>query len=813
MLDNFKLSLKQAFRSLLANKLYTLIVITMLTLGITGTTVIFSAVNSILLRPLPYANANRVVYVWVNEASRGIEKSPLSIPELQDYRSQNTTFDGLAGMFDGTLNATFADYPEQLTATRISANLLDVLGTKPFLGRNFLPEEEVVGHNLVVLLSYRVWQRHFGGNPNVLNQTIAVNGTPRVIVGIMPPGFRFPEHDTDLWTPLALDPNQPNPREDRWATTVGLIKPGVTLEQAQADASTIARRLEQEYPENRGVTIRLVPLATELFGEVKLPLQVLLGATLVILLIVCANVASLMLARAAVREREMSIRIALGAGRGRLIRQLMTESVLLAVIAGVLGMLLSLWFVRLLSVYGTNALPQLEQVSVDSRALIFVAVVSLVTSLLFGLVPALQASKPDLQETLKEGRRSTTLSGGGRKLFNVLVVTEITLSLVLLIGAGLLLRSFVRLLRVDPGFDPANVLTMDMSLAGPKYQDPATIGAFYEQLMQRIRALPGVQAAGATHCLPLGTGAHYYMFMNSQDETDSTSREGRPTTAFFQITPDYFKALATPILRGRAFTEQDDPQHQPVAIISERVAEFYFPNQDPVGKNIRLGAPGDWGQWLSVVGVVPDIRFEDLNNTPTMQVYTPHLQGLQIGQPSDRMVLAVRTSVDPVSLINVVKQQIWSLDKDQPISRIRPMSQIVSDSLAQRRLIMLLLVTFASMALLLAVIGLYGTLSYMVTQRRHEIATRMALGAQQHDVLKLIIRQGMVLVAIGAGIGLLAAYLASRLVASLLYGVSPNDPVTFGGVALLIATVSLLASFFPAYKATKVDPLKVLRNI
>jgi putative ABC transport system permease protein len=813
MLDNFKLSLKQAFRSLLANKLYTLIVVTMLTLGISGTTVIFSVVNSILLRPLPYANADRVVYVWVNEASRGIERSPLSIPELQDYRSQNRTFDGLAGMFDGTLNVTFADYPEQLTATRISANLLDVLGTKPFLGRNFLPEEEVLGHNRVVLLSYRVWQRHFGGNPNVINQTIAVNGSPRVIVGIMPPGFRFPERDTDLWTPLALDPNQPNPREDRWATTVGLLKPGVTLEQAQADASTIAHRLEQEYPENRGVTIRLVPLSTQLFGEVKLPLQLLLGATLVILLIVCANVASLMLARAAVREREMSIRIALGAGRGRLIRQLMTESVLLALIAGVLGMLLSLWFVRLLSVYGTNALPQLEEVGVDRRALIFVAVVSLVTSLLFGLIPALQASKPDLQETLKEGRRSTTLSGGGRKLFNVLVVTEITLSLVLLIGAGLLLRSFVRLLRVDPGFDPANVLTMDMTLAGPKYQDPAAIGAFYDDLMRRIRALPGVQAAGATHCMPLGTGARYYMFMNSQDETDSTSRVGRPTTAFFQITPDYFQALATPILRGRAFTVQDDPQHQPVAIISERVAQFYFPNQDPLGKNIRLGAPGNWGQWLSVVGVVPDIRFEDLNNTPTMQVYTPHLQGLQVGRPSNRMVLAVRTSVDPTSLINVIKQQIWSLDKNQPISRIRPMSQIVSDSLAQRRLIMLLLVTFAGMALSLAVIGLYGTLSYMVTQRRHEIATRMALGAQQRDVLALIIRQGMVLVAIGAGLGLFTAYLATRLVATLLYGVSPNDPLTFAGVAVLIAVVSLLASFFPAYRATKVNPLKVLRNI
>lgn len=813
MFDNLKLSFKQGLRSLLANRLYTVIVVTMLTLGISGTTVIFSAVNSILLRPLPYANADRVFYVWATELSRGITESPLSVSDLNDYRTQNKTLDGLAGSFNYSLNVAFAENPEQVTATHITANTLDVLGIKPIAGRGFLPEEEVFGNHHVCLLSYNLWQRRFGGDPNVVNQTLTLNGTPRRVVGVMPSGFRFPDRDTEIWTPLALNPAQTEARDDRWVVVVGLTKPGVTADQAHADLSTIARRLEQQYSENSGVSVRLVPLATEVFGEIQLPLQLLLGASSVILLIVCANVASLMLARAAVRERDMAIRAALGAGRRRLIGQLMTESVIIALIAGVVGTLLSLWLVRLLIVYGTSALPELAEVGFDGRALAFTAIVSLITSVLFGLAPALRASKPELQETLKEGRRNIVLSGSGRRLFNVLVVTEITLSLILLIGAGLLLRSFMSLLRVDPGFQPANVLTMEMTLSGPKYRgDNAAVGAFFQQLLQRIRALPGVQSAGATHCMPLRSGLRLYMFMDSQDHVDESTREGRPDVAFFQITPDYFPAMGTPVLKGRSFTDHDNAQQPPVAIISERVGQFYFPNQDPVGKNIRLGAPGSWGPWVSVVGVVPDLRFEDLNSTPTMQVYTPHLQGLHLGRSVSHMALAVRTSVDPASLTNAIKQQIWSLDKDQPVSKVATLSQVVSDSVAQRRFIMLLLVAFAIMALLLAVIGLYGTLSYMVTQRRHEIATRMALGAQQRDVLKLILRQGMVLAIIGIGIGVLLAYLLTRLLASLLYNVSHGDPFTFVGVSALIAFISLLASFVPAYRATKVDPLKVLRN-
>lgn len=812
MFDNFKLSLKQALRALLANRLYTVIVVTMLALGISGTTVIFSAVNSILLRPLPYANADRVVYVWSTNLSRGLNELPLSVADLNDYRTQNKTFDGLAASFNSTLNLALADYPEQVTATQISANTLDALGIKPVVGRNFLPEEEVFGNHRVALLSYNLWQRRFGGDPNVVNQMITMNGIPRQVVGVLPDGFRFPVRETEIWIPLALNPAQQEARNDRWLVVVGLMKRGVTLDQAQVDLSTIASRLEQQFSENRGVSVSLVPLATQVFGEIRRPLQLLLGASIGILLIVCANVASLMLARAAVRERDMAIRAALGAGRGRLIGQLMIESVIMALIAGVLGTLLSLWLVKLFMAYGIGAMPQLEEVGFDSRALAFTAGVSLFTSVLFGLAPALRASKPKLQETLKEGRRNTVLSGSGRRLFNVLVVTEITLSLVLLIGAGLLLRSFVSLLQVDPRFQADNVLTMEMTLTGPKYRNNnAAVGAFFQQLQQRIRALPGVQSAGATQSVPLGSGVRFFMSMDSQDRV-ATTNESRPEVAYFQITPDYFQALGTPILKGRSFTDQDDAQHPPVAIISEQVGQYYFPNQDPVGKNIRLGSPEDWGQWINVVGVVPDIRFQDLNITPAMQVYTAHVQGLQVGRPFNNMMLAVRTSVDPASLTSAVKQQIWSLDKDQPVTNILTLSQLVSNSLAQRRFIMLLLVAFAVMALLLAVIGLYGTLSYMVTQRRHEIATRMALGAQQSDVLKLIIRQGMVLVIVGVGIGLLLAYFLTRLVATLLYSVSPSDPFTFVGVSVLIALISLLASFVPAYRASKVDPLKVLRN-
>ena len=813
MFDTFKLSLKHAVRTLLANRLYTLIVVTMLALGISGTTVIFSAVNSILLRPLPYANADRVVYVWSNNLSRGNNEMPLSVADLNDYRTQNKTFDGLAASFNSTLNLALADYPEQVTATLISANTIDVLGVKPVVGRNFLPEEEVFGNHRVALLSYNLWQRRFGGDPNVVNQMITMNGIPRQVVGVLPDGFRFPVRETQVWTPFALNPANPDARNDRYLTVVGLMKRGVTLDQAQVDLSTIASRLEQQFSENRGIAVNLVPLGTQVFGEIRRPLQLLLGASIGILLIVCANVASLMLARAAVRERDMAIRAALGAGRGRLIGQLMSESVIMALIAGLLGTLLSLWLVKLFIAYGIGAMPQLEEVGFDSRALAFTAGVSLFTSVLFGLAPALRASKPELEETLKEGRRNTVLSGSGRKLFNVLVVTEITLSLVLLIGAGLLLRSFISLLQVDPRFQPDNVLTMEMTLTGPKYRNNnAAVGAFFQQLEQRVRALPGVQSVGSTQSVPLGSGIRFFMSMNSQEQVDPNSEINRPDVAYFQITPDYFQALGTPILKGRSFTHQDDAQHPPVAIISEQAGQYYFPNQDPVGKNIRLGSPQSWGQWISVVGVVPDIRFQDLNLAPSMQVYTPHLQGLQVGRSFNNMMLAVRTSVDPGSLTSAVKQQVWSLDKDQPVTNVLTLSELVSNSLAQRRFVMLLLVAFAVMALLLAVIGLYGTLSYMVTQRRHEIATRMAVGAQQRDVIKLIIRQGMVLVIIGVGIGLIAAYFLTRLVATLLYAVTPYDPFTYVGVSVLIALISLLASFVPAYRASKVDPLKVLRN-
>lgn len=813
MFDNFKFSLKQALRSLLANRLYTIIVVTMLALGISGTTVIFSSVNSILLRPLPYANADRVVYVWSNNLSRGIDQSPLSIADLNDYRTQSQTLEALAASYNSTLNLALADYPEQVTATQISANTLDILGVKPVIGRNFLPEEEVFGNHRVALLSYSLWQRRFGGDPNVVNQMVTMNSIPRQVVGVLPDSFKFPVRETEVWTPLALNPAQTESRGDRWVVVIGLMKPGVSFERAQADLGTIASRLEQQFSENRGVSVRLVPLATQVFGEIKLPLQVLLGASIGILLIVCANVASLMLARAAVRERDMAIRAALGAGRGRLISQLMSESVIVALIAGVLGTLLSLWLVKLFIAYGSSALPQLKDVGFDGRALAFTAAISLFTSLLFGLVPALRASKPELQETLKEGRRNTVLSGSGRRLFSMLVVTEITLSLVLLIGAGLLLRSFVSLLQVDPRFEAANVLTMEMTLTGPKYRNNnEAVGAFFQQLLQRVQALPGVQSAGASQSVPLGTGVRIFMSMDSQGRSVDSTSESRPDVAYFQITPDYFQAIGTPVLKGRTFNDQDDAQHPPVAIISEQVGQYYFPNQDPLGKNIRLGSPEEWGPWVSVVGVVPDVRFEDLNVAPAMQVYTPHLQGLQVGGSLSNMMLAVRTTVDPSSLTGSIKQQVWSLDKDQPVTNISTLSQLVSDSLAQRRFIMLLLVAFSLMALLLAVIGLYGTLSYMVTQRRHEIATRMALGAQQLDVLKLIIRQGMVLVLIGVGLGLLLSYFLSRLVASLLYGVSPSDPLTFLGVPALIALISLLASFVPAYRASRVDPHKILRD-
>jgi predicted permease len=814
-MDALKMEIRHTFRMFRQNVFYSTMVVLILALGLGATNIIFSAVNAILLRPLPFANADRVLYVWLTEPSKDISKSPLSTPELRDYREQSRGFDQLATYFDNVnFNVMVGSRPEQYTGARISSNLLDVLGVKPFVGRSFLPEEEQVGHHRSVLLSYGLWRRAFGSDRGIVGQSVMVNGNPHLVVGVMPPDFSFPTRETELWAPLPLNanPSEPERRDNRWVTTVGLLKNGWTTEQAQQELLGVARRLADEYPEDRGVSVNLVPLQAEILGNVRLPLTILLAAVGLIMLIVCADVASMLLARGAARGKELAIRVALGASRRHIVRQLLVESLILTLLGGGIGSLLSLWGIDLLKTSGPSDIPRLQEVSFDGRVLLFALTAAVLTGVVSGLMPALQVSRPDIHGALKEGGRDSSLGGKARRTFNLLVIGEVVLALVLLVSAGLLGKSFVRLLNVDPGFRPENVLTMQISLPTAKYSEGRQVSNFFQQVITRVKTLPGVQSVGAVQSIPLGSGLRYYM---SVDVPGQGAQEGQGigrTAAFFQVTPDYFRTMGAPILMGRAFNDQDEEHTQPAAIISRSAVRTYFPNTNPIGQTIRLGSPAKWGPWLNIVGVVPDMQFEDLNNAPAMQVYTPHAQGMQVGGSFSSMVLAVRSASNPEALAGSVREQVWAVDKDQPVAKVETMEQIMSAALSQRRFIMTLLAGFALVALMLTAMGIYGTISYSVARRRQEIGVRMALGAQRLDVFKMVVWQGLTLALIGTVIGLLCALALTRYLSSLLFGVTANDPLTYLLTSLVILGVTVVACYAPAHRAMRVDPLVALRG-
>lgn len=802
--------IRYAFRTLRRNRLYAAVSIFTLALGIGASTVIFSAVNAILLRPLPYRQEGQMVYVCLRDVAHGNDRMPMSVPELHDYREQSQTLDGVAAYYEGNFNITTHGQPEQVAGTRISVNLIPLLGMNPALGRNFLPEEEFPSpQGGVVILSHRLWTRRFNANPDILNQAVTMNGVTYRVVGVMSPDFYFPDRDTELWVPLLMVNSKNYPRSTRLLHVIGRLKPDVTLPQAQTEMATIAARLEQSYNENKGMGATAVSLQDYVFGDIRLPLQILLGAAGFLLLIVCANVTILQLARAAIRGKEVALRAALGANRGHLIRQLMIESLVLALLGGVLGLILAFGGNRLLLAFSPHNVPRMDEIGIDYRVLVFALAVSVLTSLLFGIIPALRTSKPDLQEGLKEGTRGLWALGG-RRIFKVVVVSEVALAVVLLTGAGLLVRSFRQLRAVNAGFDPENVVTMQIALPPAKYREKEKIITFFEQLVERVRALPGVKYAGVTQSLPLGSGDTYYMSLDVPGRTDPQQREGRPFVAYFQISPDYFPAIGASLLDGRFFTDEDSKPGPPTCMINEKVANYYFPNESPIGKSIRAGAPDGWGPEMTIIGVVADIRFEELDRSPAMQIYSLHSRGLDIGV-SNTMILAARTSSDPGTLIAPIREQVWSLDKDQPVAKVATMQNVVSDSLARRRFIMILLSAFAAMALTLAHLGIYGVISYFVVQRGREIGIRMALGAERRTVLMMVMKQGMVLVLSGIVIGLAGAYLLTRLIGSLLYGVTTSDPVTFIVTPLILAAAALLAISIPALKATKVDPLRALR--
>ncbi|MFY9608868.1 MAG: ABC transporter permease [Blastocatellia bacterium] len=791
-----------------------------LALGIGAISTIFSFVNGIMLRPLPYQEPERLVILDETALKRGAPSMNVSFPNFLDWREQNHSFEDIAcytsggfaigsggpaaagGGPGGSGGGSGGGEPEQLRGAFVSQGTFEILGVAPILGRTFTADEDQPEHDHVVILSYGLWQRRFGADPQILGQTILLNNRSREVIGVMPPGFQFPEL-ADAWGPLALT-TKLYTRTDHGLQAIARLKPGVTLEQAQAEMITIASNIEQQNPiTNEGLGVNVIGLRSSLVGDYKQALLILLGVVGFVLLIACVNVANLLLARATARQKEIAIRAALGANRRRIFRQLLTESLLLGLISGAIGLVLALWGMDLLLAAIPIDIPFWMNFDLDGRVLGFTAACSLLTGFVFGTVPALEASNPDLNETLKEGGRGS--AGGGRhRLRGLLVVSEIALSLVLLVGAGLMMRSFMSLQRVDAGINPEGVLTMNIALRGAKYREPEKRIAFFSQVLERVRAIPGVESAGTNSGLPLG----------GNNWGRSLTVEGRPALSVGEapainhcvISPDYFSAMGIAILKGRDFDERDSREAPKVTIIDERLAREYWPDEDPIGKRIRFGPPEDNEPWHTIVGVVGEVRHERLDAQTRKSVYLPYVQ-VPIGGSS----VAIRSEGRPENLIAAVRAQVRELDPDLPVTRIMPMTEVVARSVWQPRLYTALFGVFAAVALILATVGIYGVMSYAVTQRTREIGLRMALGAQRTDVLKLVVGQGIVLAAIGVGVGLVAALALTRLMSTLLFGVTATDPITFTAVSVLLAGAALVACFIPARRAAKVDPMIALR--
>lgn len=793
--------LRYALRMLLKNPGFAVVAVIALALGIGANTAIFSVVNTVLLQSLPYDDPDRLMIVRENKLPQFPEFS-VSPGNFLDWQKQSSSFEKLTAINGAAYNLVAGDAePERLRGARVSAGLFEMLGAKPVQGRTFMDEEDQPGRENVVILSGSLWKRRFASDSNIVGQSITLSATSYTVIGIMPGTFQFPDRDTELWTPIAFTARQAQQHGSHFLSVIGRLKQDVTVQQADAEVKSIAARLAEQYPgSNAGWSTNVFPMQEYEVRDIKSGLIFLLGAVALVLLIACANVANLLLARSTARQKEMAIRGALGASRWRVVRQLLTESVLLALLGGGVGLLLAFWGMESLLALAPEDLPRIKDVALDARVLGFTLVVTLMTGVIFGLAPALQASSPNLNETLKEAGRGTT--AGRHRVRNSLVIVEVALALMLLICSGLMIRSFIRLQRVNPGFNPNNALVVNIALPGRKYPNSDHHLAFFSQLVERTSALPGVVAAGLTQSLPIQ--GDYLLGFNIQGRPPAPPGEDKSTN-YYAVTPGYFKAMGIPLLRGRLFTEQDNNNAARVAIINETMARQYFPDEDPIGKGISVTQGPE--RFREIVGIVGDVKQYGPAQPSTLQTYEPYLQ-----MPFSAVSLVVRTESNPVSLSGAVRSEVLAIDKEQPVSRIRTLDQIISGSVQQQRFLMLLLGVFAAVALILAAVGLYGVMSYAVTQRTHEIGIRMALGANAGNVLRLIVGHGMMLALIGVAIGLAGAFAVTRLMATLLFSVSTTDPVTFAGISVLLTGVALVACLAPARRAIKVDPMQALRH-
>ncbi|MCI0389472.1 MAG: ABC transporter permease [Acidobacteria bacterium] len=792
--------LRYGARMFLKKPGFTLIAVFTLALGIGANSAIFSVVNAVLLRPLPFDEPERLVKVWETRYQLGRARNVVSPADFFDWRSQNKSFEYVAAYDTGDFTLTGSGEPERLRVARVSPDLFPLLRLQPILGRTFTQEEETNGKDLVVILSHGVWEQRFGKDPAIAGKTLTLSGFDYAVIGVMPPDFRFPESEVELWIPYAPNSNERANRGGHYLQLLARLKPGVTLEQARADMASIATTLEKQYQVNTGHGTNVFSLYEETVGDVRRALLVMLAAVGFVLLIACANVANLLLARGAARQKEIAIRAAMGASRLRVLRQLLTESLLLSLTGGLLGLLLAVWGIDLLLAINPDNIPRAQEIRPDYLVLSFVFGISLITGVVFGLVPALQISKTDLNESLKEGGRGTSGSLRRNRLRSIFVVSEVALSLVLLIGAGLMIKSFIRLSQVNLGFKPDNMLAVSVSLSGSKYREGQPRVSFFEQVRRNIAALPGVQSVGNVGGLPLagGMGSRYFGI------------EGRPPQPPGQgynaniniISPNYFRTMGIQFIRGRDFSESDATGQPQVIIINEELGRRFFPNEDPLDKRIGLS-----NSFWTIIGIAGNVRNQGIEKEPRAEMFLPHGQA-----PTNFATIVVRTNADPLMSVAAVRNVVQSLDKDQPLYNIRTVEQVVSESLVSQRFNMILLGVFAGVALILAGVGLYGVMAYSVSQRTHEIGIRMALGARRPDVLKMVVRQGMTLAGVGLGIGLIAAFSLMQLVKTLLFGVKVTDPLTYVTVSSLLLVVALLACWIPARRATKVDPLVALRT-